>query len=228
MLAMTHDLVRHKWYADASLLAAIQRYITAAQDQQLRELLHHIILANRFWVTQILGKPFAHEEESHVPETLMQIVGLISGNPISGAGWLSQLTEAGLDRTFQTGFHSGQSFSVAQAMMQICMHSQGHRAQCATRLRSMGGVPACARFHLLAKRSPLTKLASPKLIQPLGNANNRVPYVVFGTWNQVTHICERERPSVFTKPVGLARITYAAFPLRKAAPRKLLSRAQYL
>lgn len=154
MLAMTRDLVRHKWYADASLLAAMQRHTTAVQDQQLRKLLHHIILANRFWITQILGKPFAHEEESRVPEALIQIVGLYRKTQSQEQDWLSHLTEADLDRTFQTSFHSGQSFSVAQAMMQVCMHSQGHRAQCATRLRSLGGVPPVLDFIFWLKDRP--------------------------------------------------------------------------
>ena len=50
MLAMLQDLVHHKWYADARLLAAVQSNEAAANDQETRELLHHIMVSNRFWL----------------------------------------------------------------------------------------------------------------------------------------------------------------------------------
>jgi hypothetical protein len=51
MLAMLHDLVQHKGYANAVVLKAVRQHEKATQDQELRELLHHIILANRFWLS---------------------------------------------------------------------------------------------------------------------------------------------------------------------------------
>jgi hypothetical protein len=51
MLAMLQDLLRHKGHANACLLKAIRQHEPAAQDRQLRELLHHIIVANRFWLS---------------------------------------------------------------------------------------------------------------------------------------------------------------------------------
>ena len=70
MLVMLKDLIHHKGYANASLLKAIQQHKTAAQDTELRKLLHHIILANRFWLRLSLELPFAVEEESRIPESL--------------------------------------------------------------------------------------------------------------------------------------------------------------
>ena len=67
MIGMFQDLVRHKAYANASLLSAIRRNGKAADDAALRTLLHHIILANRFWLLSCLGQPFAIDEESRVP-----------------------------------------------------------------------------------------------------------------------------------------------------------------
>jgi uncharacterized damage-inducible protein DinB len=154
MLAMIDDLVRHKWYADASLLRAIEGHDMAAQDQQLQTLLHHIILANRFWLMQFLQKPFAHEEEARVPETLSQIVALYRKTHAEELAWLSRLSETDLERILQTPFHGGQAFTVAQAVMQVCMHSHGHRAQCATRLRLLGGVPPALDFVLWLRDRP--------------------------------------------------------------------------
>lgn len=148
---MTHDLVRHKWYADASLLRAIQDHTMAAQDKELRSRLHHIILANRFWIAQFLEKPFAHEEETRVPETLAQIIALYRETHAQELEWLSNVTESDLDRVLQTPFHTGQAFSLAQALVQVCMHSHGHRAQCATRLRLLGGVPPALDYIVWLK-----------------------------------------------------------------------------
>ena len=49
MLALLQDLVRHKAHANASLLRAVRNHEAAARDTEIRALLHHVILANRFW-----------------------------------------------------------------------------------------------------------------------------------------------------------------------------------
>jgi hypothetical protein len=69
MLGMLRDLVQHKAWASAALLHAIRNSGKAAGDDSLRTLLHHIILANRFWLFSCLDRPFAVEEES-VPGSL--------------------------------------------------------------------------------------------------------------------------------------------------------------
>jgi hypothetical protein len=84
MLEMLQDLIHHKGYANASLVKAIQQNEAAAQDVELRKTLHHIILANRFWLLLILGLPFAVEEESRIPESLEGDRGSVSGYSRAG------------------------------------------------------------------------------------------------------------------------------------------------
>jgi hypothetical protein len=64
MLDMLRDLIAHKGHADAALLTAIRQHPTAASDPELWELLHHTLLANRFWLLTVLGLPFVHEDEA--------------------------------------------------------------------------------------------------------------------------------------------------------------------
>jgi len=71
MLAMIADLVRHKWHANATLLSAITHHELAAQDEELRTLFHHILIANRYWLLLILQKEFARDEEARIPERWM-------------------------------------------------------------------------------------------------------------------------------------------------------------
>lgn len=154
MLAMLHDLVQHKWTANASLLKAIGQHEKAAQDGELRRLLHHILLANRFWLWLSLGRHFAFEEESRVPQSLDVVARQYRETHRQELEWMSQLTEADLSRRLETRFIPGATFSVAEGTMQVCMHSHGHRAQCATRLRALGGTPPMMDFILWLKDRP--------------------------------------------------------------------------
>ncbi len=133
MLAMLQDLIRHKAYADACLLKAIRQHEKAAQDEELR---------------------FALEEESRIPELLEGIEKLYRKTHAQELEWISQIREPDLDRGLQSPFVPDRNCSVAQALMQVCMHSHGHRSQCATRLRLLGGIPPILDFILWLKERP--------------------------------------------------------------------------
>lgn len=153
MIDLLRDLVRHKGYANAALLRSIRGHQPAAADQELRELLHHIILADRFWLSLILGRVFVLEVESRTPESLEDVAEQFRQTHAEELDWLSNVRDRDLERSLETPFIPGRSFSVAQAMTQVCMHSQGHRAQCAGRLRLLGGTPPVTDFiHWLAER----------------------------------------------------------------------------
>jgi uncharacterized damage-inducible protein DinB len=154
MLTMLEDLIQHKGYADSCLLRAIRQHETAAHDQELRRLLHHIILANRFWLFLILRLPFNLEEESRIPDSLESIAALCQQAHEKELPWISGIQEPELERMLESPFLPERSCSVAQAMMQVCMHSQGHRSQCATRLRLLGGTPPALDFILWLKERP--------------------------------------------------------------------------
>ena len=148
MLALLQDLVRHKVHANASLLKAIRQHEIAAGDEELRKLLHHTLLANRFWFLLTVGAPFDAEAESRIPDSLDVLITAFRETHIRELDWISQLQESELARLLETPHISGHKFSVAEATMQVCMHSHGHRCQCATRLRFLGGVPPTMDFIL--------------------------------------------------------------------------------
>jgi uncharacterized damage-inducible protein DinB len=153
MVGMLQDLVQHKGYANAALLRAIRQHEPAAQDPELRKLLHHIILANRFWFLLSLNRPFSHDEESGIPVSLEAIAARYRETHAQELEWVSQLREPDLDRMLESPFIPARRVSVAQAVMQVCMHSHAHRAQCATSLRLLGGTPPVMDFvHWLKER----------------------------------------------------------------------------
>ena len=68
--------------------------------------------------------------------------------------WLSAMNNSDLERMLVTPFIPDRSFSLAEAAMQVCLHSHGHRAQCVTRLRTLGGQPPALDFIVWLKDRP--------------------------------------------------------------------------
>ena len=145
MLPMLRDLVSHKWHANAALFKAIRQNEKAAQDEELRKLLHHILLANRFWLMLSLGQQFDFEKDRHVGDSLDLLTTHYRETQAQELKWVAQMQEV------ETPLLRGSTFSVAEGIMQICLHSHGHRAQCATRLRQLGGTPPATDFIMWLK-----------------------------------------------------------------------------
>jgi uncharacterized damage-inducible protein DinB len=148
VLEMLRDLLTHKGFANAAMLHAIRQNGGAVADAELGELLHHILLANRFWLLAILGLPFVFEEESRPSSSFDALVQRYARTQEQESAWLESATDAALARGLQSDLIPGGSCSVSHALVQVCMHSQGHRAQCAKLLRRHGGVPPPTDFIL--------------------------------------------------------------------------------
>jgi len=155
MLAVLRDLFAHQAFTDAALLNAIRRHETAAGDRELRRLLHHILGTHRFWIHLSQGLPFAVEEETTLPDSLEPIVARYRATQAQERVWLDGLHESDLARELETPFLPGRRIPIGDALMQVCMHSHGHRSQCATRLRALGGQPPVLDFILWLKDRPV-------------------------------------------------------------------------
>jgi uncharacterized damage-inducible protein DinB len=116
--------------------------------------LHHIILANRFWVSLFMDNRFDIDNESKVPESLQAFAILYRETHELEMQWLTDLQDSAMDRVVVTPFIPDRSFSVAQALMQVSLRSQGHRAQCAAKLRAFGGNPPPTDFIVWLKEGP--------------------------------------------------------------------------
>ena len=152
MLSTIEELIRHKRWANGGLMRAIEQHPPAAEDEELRKMLHHILVSNRFWLFAILGHPFDREVEMQIPASLAGIAERFKETEQLEAGWLSKASETELERIPETrSSRLGIDVSVRQALLQICMHTQGHRSQCATRLRALGGTPPGMDYVLWIK-----------------------------------------------------------------------------
>ena len=154
MLRMLRDLVDHKGHANAALLNAIRQNAGAASDPELWPLLYHILLANRFWLLSVLRLPFVLEDESRPAPSFDALVERYARTQSQEAAWLDTATAADLERALKSPLIPNGECSVAQALMQVCMHSHGHRAQAAKLLRRHGGTPPAGDFILWLATRP--------------------------------------------------------------------------
>ena len=153
MLRLLGDLIDHKGHANAALLNAIRQNTTAASDPELLDLLHHILLANRFWLLSVLGQPFVLEQEAGPASSFDALVQRYAHTQSLEAAWLETATAVDLERPLKSPLIPGGECSVAQAFVQVCLHSHGHRAQAAKLLRRHGSAPPATDFILwLASR----------------------------------------------------------------------------
>lgn len=154
MLDWIQELFRHQAHADAAILEAIRKHPVAASDRELRERLHHFLQAHRYWIHTCRGLPFSIEAESVVPETLAEIAEKFRATRSLESAWLDQLDEADLERGVESSYFPGRQLTLGQGLTQVCLHSQGHRAQCATRLRKLGGEPPATDYILWLEDRP--------------------------------------------------------------------------
>ena len=166
MLDMLRDLVAHKGDANAALLGAIRQNDTAANDPELCELLHHILIANRFWLNVLLGLPFILEDESRRSSSFDALIQRYRSTQERESAWLAGASEADLANVLESRLIPGGRCSVSQGLMQVCMHSHGHRAQCAKLFRR--GVPPTSDFISWLATRPTTGSLETK---PVGRAS---------------------------------------------------------
>ncbi len=151
---MLIDLFHHQACADASMLNAIRKHNIAANDPELRALLHHILLAHRFWLYLILQAPFDVQEESKIPASLDEVAARYQETQTVENKWLNTLEESDLSRLLESPHFAGRRIAISEGMMQVCMHSQGHRTQAAARFRALGGEPPPTDFIFWLKDRP--------------------------------------------------------------------------
>jgi uncharacterized damage-inducible protein DinB len=65
--------------------------------------------------------------------------------------YAERLTEGDLARMVEPPFFNGFALTAADALLQMTMHSQNHRGQCAMLLRKVGGKPSPMDYILWLK-----------------------------------------------------------------------------
>jgi uncharacterized damage-inducible protein DinB len=154
MLSLIADLFEYQAWADARIVAAVKAHAPAAEDEQLRVLLHHIVSVQRFFLTQCAGETFDVETEMRVPGTLKELETLFLLTHTLGLSILGTMAPDALPGILDAPPLDQLKPTVRTALTQAVLHSQHHRGQVATRLRALGGVPPTVDDILWKKDRP--------------------------------------------------------------------------
>ena len=150
---MIRQLFHHQAWADAAILTAVRSHPTAREDEALRKTLHHIVVTQRAFLSLFLERPFDPKTEFQIPADLKDVETLFREAHRDEAAYVDKLEEAGLSRVLELPWIGGRA-STGEALMQVIMHSQSHRGQCAARLRALGGTPPLTDFIIWIKDRP--------------------------------------------------------------------------
>jgi uncharacterized damage-inducible protein DinB len=154
MLEMIRLLFQHQAWADAAVFKAMHAHENAVEDEKLRAALHHIVLVQRFFLALFLKRPFDIPKEQQAPGALADLERLFREAQMEELAYVQKLGETELARIVDMPWIEGSRLTLAQALMQVIMHSQSHRGQCLSRLRAIGGQPPTLDFILWLKDRP--------------------------------------------------------------------------
>jgi len=143
MSELIQSLLAHMAWADAAILKAVAAHEGVFADDELRKWLHHMVVVQRFFLYLCQQLPFDMERAKQVPGALDEMERRFQEAHAEGAAYATRLDEAELARTIEFPVPAWKDFhpSVRDALMQVVMHSEHHRAQVAMRLRTLGGAP---------------------------------------------------------------------------------------
>ena len=149
LLSLTH----HQSWADAALLTAVQSHPESLHDEQMLKTLHHMVMAQRIFLSRFLARTFDKEKESQRPETFTDLVNLFRTTSEEQLAFVTYLTDSDLERRFELPFLKSEP-TVAEGLTQVVLHSQNHRGQCLVRLRENGSKPPTLDYILWTKDRP--------------------------------------------------------------------------
>jgi uncharacterized damage-inducible protein DinB len=142
------ELLVHQEWADAEHWRAFEAYPGALADKPLYERLYHIhVVQHAFlWITGPRTSTFDYKK----PEDFDEPPALKSYGQQGLAGLRERLKSI-VANSFEEiievpWFNPPLKISRRHALTQVAMHSHYHRAQNATRLRELGGVPPTTDF----------------------------------------------------------------------------------
>lgn len=142
------ELYAHQQWADAGHWRAFEAYPAALADKALFERLHHIhVVQHAFlWITGSRAAQFEYKKVEEFADA-----AALKRYAQQGLAELEErlknITPEAMEQKIEiVWFKPALTISRRHALMQAAMHSHYHRAQNATRLRELGGVPPTTDF----------------------------------------------------------------------------------
>lgn len=161
MLEMLRALYHYMTWADAQIVAAVRSLPDGEVDPELSRALHHIVGVQRFFLSGFLNRPFDVATELRPCATLDELEHRFQETHEDEMAFVDRLSPDALRSVAEIPQLPGVHPRVADLMMQVVLHSQHHRGQCATRLRVLGVTPPTVDYILWLKDRPRPYLAPP-------------------------------------------------------------------
>jgi uncharacterized damage-inducible protein DinB len=154
MIPALRSLFEHQAWADSVMFSAVRNHPAAAADEELRRTLHHIVVTQRAFLALFLKRPFDVAKELKTPDSLEALEAIYHETHADELAFVRQIEDGDLARTFELVWIPGARPTLAEALTQVVMHSQHHRGQCASRLRTLGGKPPMVDYIIWIKDRP--------------------------------------------------------------------------
>jgi len=117
-------------------------------DEEVRKWLHHIVTPQSFFLSSFQRRAFDMGRWKQAPGTKEDLERQFAEAHADGGAYTARLDDAELARTIEFPVPAWKDFHppVRDALMQVAMHSEHHRAQVAMRLRALGGAPSATDY----------------------------------------------------------------------------------
>lgn len=149
-LHSTRTLLRYSDWANDRVLAATSHLADTKLDQpiemgrrSLRSELLHILAGESVWLQRWQGRRDTPGPNENEPAAVATIADRIRRVYADRDGFLASATPADLAKHVVYRDSKGSLFSatLGDMMIQMCVHSTHHRAQCVNMIRRLGGAP---------------------------------------------------------------------------------------
>jgi uncharacterized damage-inducible protein DinB len=153
MVALIQSLFEHLVWADSATLSAIRACAGAPDDNEIRKLLHHVVSVERFFLSLFQGRAFDAHREMQPPASFDDLQASFQETHRDALDYVAQLEETELAREIPMPRMENFRPTLRDLLMQVVMHSEHHRAQCAARLRALGGHPTVTDYIMWVRVS---------------------------------------------------------------------------
>jgi uncharacterized damage-inducible protein DinB len=137
---MIRDLFAHQAWADAEMWRYLGATPAAHSDKKVLELLAHTHSVQRFFLSAVLGEPLTREElAKEIP--LPDLRESYREYHVQADRFLSKMRDSHLKDVVVVPWFPDFQPKVSEALTQVAMHTQHHRAQILMLLRQSGGDP---------------------------------------------------------------------------------------
>lgn len=152
MLPMIRDLFAHQAWADAEMWRHLGATPAAHSDKKILELLGHAHAVQRFFLSAIQGEPLTREELTR-EISLPELRESYRQYHIQADRFLSKMRDSHLKDVVVVPWFPDFQPKVSEALTQVVMHSQHHRAQILMLLRQLGGDPKPIDYVIWASKN---------------------------------------------------------------------------